>query len=245
MDEHKSQSKTELSIPSAIIIAGLLIAAAVLITNSSGRNSQQADNAQEVNRIEPVKPTDINIKPVDNTDHIRGALAAPVKIVEFSDPECPFCKMFHSTMKQVIDVYAKNNQVAWVYRNFPLDALHPKARHESEALECAGELGGNDKFWSYLDRLMIVTPSNNQLDPTQLYEIANFVKLDAEKFKTCLDSGRYAKKIQADIDEAISAGGSGTPYSVIISSTGKKYPVDGALPYATLKTMIDTALQDK
>jgi protein-disulfide isomerase len=248
MDQESGKSKAELSIPAAIIIAGIIIAVSIFASNSSGpvADNNGGDNLNEgPGEVEPVKPMDINLRPVSNEDHIRGGLDATVKVVVFSDPECPFCKRFHSTMKQVADNYSKGNKVAWVYRHFPLDTLHPKARKESEALECANELGGGDGFWNYMDRLMTVTPSNDQLDPAELPKIAEFVKLDKAKFQTCLNSGKYANKVQKDVDDAVSAGGRGTPYSVIVSATGKKYPVDGALPYESLSAMIETALKDK
>jgi len=117
----------------------------------------------------------INMKPVSDGDHILGDKNAPVKIVEFSDTECPFCKRFHTTMQQVVK--DNNGQVAWVYRHFPLDQLHSKARKEAEATECAAELGGNEKFWAYLNRLMEVTPANNGLDPAELLTIASYAGL--------------------------------------------------------------------
>jgi len=110
-----------------------------------------------------------SIAEITKDDHILGDINAPVKIVEFSDTECPFCKRFHQTMEQIIDEYGKTGQVAWVYRHFPLDSLHSKARKESEALECAGEQG---KFWEYTSSVYKTTPSNNKLDPNQLFKIA-------------------------------------------------------------------------
>lgn len=107
-----------------------------------------------------------NVRKVDDSDHLRGDPKASVKVVEFSDLECPFCKRFHLTMQQLMEGYS--GKVAWVYRHFPLDSLHPKARKEAEASECAAELGGNDGFWAYIDKLFEITPSNNGLDPNLL-----------------------------------------------------------------------------
>ena len=227
----------KLSIPVAIIIAGVFIAFSIFMS----RSSLSVKDSKKIDKIEPVVPADINIRAIDKTDHIRGSLGATLKLVEFSDPECPFCKRFHSTMNKVMQDYGKDGRVAWVYRHFPLDSLHPKARKESEALECAGELGGNDRFWSYLDRLMEITPSNNQLEPIKLTEIADYIKLDKDKFKICLNSGKYAKRVQMDVDDAISAGGRGTPYTVIITPSGKKIPIDGAMPYESIKESIEKA----
>ncbi len=111
---------------------------------------------------------DITLDPVTEKDHIYGNPAADLLLVEYSDLECPFCKRFHETMTQVMKEYGDTGKVAWVYRHFPLDSIHSKARHEAEATECAGELGGKDKFFEYLNKLMEITPSNNQLDPNLL-----------------------------------------------------------------------------
>ena len=64
--------------------------------------------------------------------------------------------------------YGKENKVAWGFRHFPLKQLHPKAVKEAEATECANELGGNDAFWKFIDKINEVTPANNKLDQAQL-----------------------------------------------------------------------------
>src|SRR3989338_7324058 len=97
-----------------------------------------------------------NVRPVSAQDHIRGDSQAPVKIVEYSDIECPFCKRFHPTMQQVMAQY--QGKVAWVYRHFPL-SFHQNAEKEAEATECANELGGDNKFWEYTDKLLDQTTS--------------------------------------------------------------------------------------
>lgn len=160
--------------------------------------------------------------------------------MEFSDLECPFCKQFHNTMQQVVDDYG--DQVAWVYRHFPLDSLHPKARKEAEATECAAEQGGNDGFWAFTDRLFEITPSNDGLNLNQLPEIAGDVGLDVSAFQTCLDSGKYADKVEAQYQDAVAAGGNGTPYSVVISSDGTTVPLSGAQPISSVKTIVDSLL---
>lgn len=183
---------------------------------------------------------------ITSADHIRGDSNAPVKIVEYSDLECPFCKRFHATMQQVVNEYGKNGRVAWVYRHFPLDALHSKARTEAAAAECAGELGGRNAFWTYVDRFYAVTPSNNQTDvQTVLPQIAREIGLDESKFNSCLTSGKYAKHIQEDLDNANATGGNGTPWSIVVAKNGKKYPLSGAVPYEAVKQLIELALQEK
>ena len=112
------------------------------------------------------KPMATQMRPISPDDHILGNVNAKIIIVEYSDLECPFCKMFHNTMHQVVE--KSNGNVAWVYRHYPILQLHPKAFHEAEATECAWEQGGNSAFWKYTDKLFEITPSNNGLDETQL-----------------------------------------------------------------------------
>lgn len=243
----KPAQQNKLSIPMAIIVAGVIIAGAVYFSNSArpstvgsgqGNPSPQQPTAQQTGDL-------AQMKPITSEDHIRGDINAPVKIVEYSDTECPFCKRFHSTMQQVVDEYGKDGKVAWVYRHFPLDSLHSKARKEAEATECAAELGGNNKFWAYLDRLMEITPANNGLDPAELPKIAQYVGLDTAKFDECLSSGKYAQKIEEHVQNAVATGGNGTPWSIVVAKNGKKYPLSGAQPYASVKQLIDLALQEK
>ena len=161
-------------------------------------------------------------------DHIRGNPAAPVTLVEYSDFECPFCKKFHLTTKKLVD--ESGGRVRWVYRHFPLEELHPvKARKEAAASECAGELGGNNAFWKFADRMYELTPSNNRTDiETVLPQIAREIGLDAAKFATCRASGRHDRRIEEDHQDALATGGRGTPWSIVVSKSGKSYPLSGA-----------------
>jgi len=245
MEENlQTNQKNTFAIPIAVVIAGVLIAGAVFFSNSKNTNDSNAKVPQQ--QVAAQQTGDLEkMKPVTSEDHIRGDLKAPVKIVEYSDTECPFCKRFHGTMQEVMNEYGKSGKVAWVYRHFPLDQLHSRARKESEATECAAELGGNDKFWAYLDRLMEITPANNGLDPAELPKIAEYVGLDKSKFNECLTSGKYAQKIEEHVQNAIATGGQGTPWSVVVDAKGKKYPLSGAQPYSSVKQLIETALQGK
>lgn len=223
-------------IPASIIVAGALIAFAVFYVK--GTPSSPPGNSFE-NSLSPAAK---NLRPVDAEDHILGNPDAPVKIVEFSDLECPFCKSFHPTMKQILSEYGKDGQVAWVYRHFPLDSIHPKARKEAEAAECADELGGDEKFWAYVDRIFEVTPSNNRLEPERLLEIAEYVGLSRTQFESCLASGRQAERVSKDLEDAINSGGDGTPYTVVVTKKGDFFPFSGALPYARVKAIVVEAI---
>lgn len=217
------------------VIAALF--ATVLLRQGMFPPSAQNENvpAQQDTGKDDAK-TDIVVAPVTDKDWVRGDRNAPITIVEFSDTECPFCKQFHETMQTILTEY--DGKIRWVYRHFPLEQLHPRALKEAEALECAGEIGGNDSFWKYADRLYEITPANNKLDPAQLSDIARTVGLNVIKFNDCLASGKYAEKVQEHIAQAGAAGGRGTPYSVILVGD-KKIPINGAQPLPQVKRLLD------
>ncbi len=180
------------------------------------------------------------LRPVTARDHIRGDPAAPVKVIEFGDTECPLCKRFHPTLMRLVREYP--GKVAWVFRHYPIDEIHPRARKEAEATECAAELGGNDKFWAYLDRLYEITPSNDRLDPAELPRIAAHVGLEQKSFMQCLASGRHAGRVEEDVADALAAGATGTPYTVVVAPNGRKFAILGAQSYASVKLVVDIAL---
>lgn len=238
-----STPKQALNLPAAIVIAALVIGGAI-VWNKPARVVPGGAQATQENVL----------KPVTSEDHILGNVNAQVFVVEYSDTSCPFCKLFHTTMKKVMEGYGSAGNVAWVYRHFPLDkpssegfVLHPNAGREAQALECAAEIGGNEAFWKYTNRLYEITPAvtsqNPQgMDPAELYKIAAFTELDPAKFKSCLDSGKYAAKVEQSYTDGINAGVAGTPYSFIITRSGKKVPINGARSYAEVKKAIDTLL---
>ena len=236
----------DLSIPLAIVFAGVLVAGAIIFSERTAPVVQQAPvqagTRETVGADEVEAPVELlALKP---DDHILGNPNAEVVIIEYSDTECPFCKRFHETMVQVMDTYGKSGQVAWVYRHFPLDQLHPKARKEGEALECAAELGGNEAFWKYTDKIFEITPANNGLDAAQLPKIAQTIGLDGVAFTTCLDSGKYADRVNRDFESGANVGVRGTPYSIVWNkTTGKQMPLNGAYPFENMKTILALMIQ--
>lgn len=242
-----SQSiSSKFSIPAAVIIAGLIIAGAVIYTKKSpsppASNNPPSDS-QVAQVPNPSSPLD-NLNPITEKDHMLGNPNAPVTIVTFSDLECFYCKRFHAeTMKKIMDEYGKDGRVRWVFRSFPLD-IHPKAKNEAEAAECANELGGNEKFWAFIDRVFEVTPSNNGLDPKELPKIAAYIGLNKTKFEQCLVSAseKYDSLIKESSENAVKSGALGTPYSIIIGPKGVKTAVAGAYPFEEVKKEIDAML---
>ncbi len=228
----------KLSVPISIIIAGLLIAGSLYYSNSRGPSDAKNVAAKPVSTGNTQ-----DMRPISNEDHILGNPTADVVIVEYSDTECPYCKVFHNTLKRVMDEYGKDGKVAWVYRHFPIDQLHSKARKEAEATECANEQGGSTKFWEYINLVYSTTNSNNSLDSAELPKIAKTVGLDVTAFNKCLSSGKYADKVEMDYQNAVKVGGRGTPTSIIVSKDGTKTLIEGAQPYENLKNVIDAVLK--
>jgi protein-disulfide isomerase len=221
-------------LPITIVIAGLLIAGGVFLAGKSGT---PATNTGDVNTQA------INFRPIDATDHVLGNPNAAVKVIEYADLECPYCKQFETTMHQVMSFYGQSGKVAWVYRAFPLGQIHSKAPKEAEAAECAADQGGNTAFFAYIDKLYEITPGENNLDLTQLPVIAKDVGLNVDTFNSCLSSGKYAARVQASYADAIAAGGQGTPY-ILITAAGTKdaVPLSGAQPYSSMLAAIDAVL---
>ena len=233
----------------AFIVGFFVLLGVVLKKGSTGATADAGSNSGGAVAVAPAPPSAApaappqadasRMAPITDQDWIRGDRNAEVSVVEYSDLECPFCKRHHPTMQQLVSEY--DGKVNWVYRHFPLTQLHPKATKEAEATECAGEQGGNEAFWKYTDRLFEITPANNGLDPVELPKIAEYVGLNVSKFEECLASGKWAQKVQAQAQDAVNAGGNGTPYNVIVVGD-QKIPVSGAVPLEQLKAVIDSVI---
>ncbi len=185
-----------------------------------------------------------DVRPVSaQRDHIYGNPKAEVSLIEYSDFECPFCKRFHPTAKQVVDSY--NGRVNWVYRHFPLAFHNPGAQKQAEASECATALGGNEAFWRYADLIFERTRSNGNGFPLDgLVPLAEEIGLDANEFRTCLESGKFTARVLEDYENGIKIGITGTPGNILLNNrTGGVIVRAGAVPAANLKSALDELLR--
>ena len=160
----------------------------------------------------------------------QGPKDAPVTIIEFSDFQCPYCSRVVGTLKEVARIYPK--QVRLAFRDFPIVGLHPKAPKAAEAARCAGD---QKKFWEYHDRLF---ESQAQATIADFKRFAAELKLDGKSFAACLDSGKHAAAVQADVQEGTRLGITGTPTFFI---NGRL--VVGALPLDAFQRIIDRELR--
>lgn len=227
-DEAPAKKKFELSPSLAIILAGALIAAAIVFVNLHPAAADIAGAAQAA-------PQKANIRlPSPQSDHWRGSTSAPIVLVEYSDFQCPFCSMIYPTLKRIVD--ESNGGIAWAYREFPLSSIHPQATPAANAAECIAAQLGNDGFWKFADAVFA-----NQSDISDAYyaSLAKNFGADPAKYAQCVEAKQYQSRIDADTSEAESAGGTGTPYTVVVNTkTGKAVPVSGALPYEQLMAVI-------
>jgi protein-disulfide isomerase len=227
-------------IPVSIVLGFGLIAGAIFFSN----NGDSAITNNQMGGTQPAEEaasTDA-VNPVTADDHIKGSPDAPIKIVEYSDFECPVCQRFHGTLSEVMEKYGESGEVALVFRQFPIEQLHSKAPIVALASECVARLGGNDAFWQFADRYFEVSLSNNETDiETVIPQLVTEIELDQTAFQSCIDSGALIDDINEDIDNAVATGGRGTPWSILIAPNGATFPINGAQPLGAIEQLIEIA----
>lgn len=205
-------SPSKLSMPVAIIIAGIIIAFGIMASGKMG--NIKLGNKGKINVKDPGESR--MIEPVKKDEHIYGDLSkAKVAIVEFSDLECPYCKQIHPMLKEVTTAYG--GDVVWVYRHFPLESIHSQARISAHGSECVAELTGNEGFWKFIDGIFTHSTKDNPLVDENLTKLAVASGANADEFNNCQSSGKYNEKINESITDAENAGAEGTPDVTVIN----------------------------
>ncbi len=178
-------------------------------------------------RIDPNKRYDIKVGEAP----VQGPASAPVTVVTYQDAQCPFCRRVWPTLKKLREEFP--DQVRISIKQHPLP-FHKQARLASRAELAAQEQG---KYWEYKDRLMA---QGQRLDRDSLIELAKKVGLDVDKFTAAIDSDRFDKRIDAESQEALKIGATGTPASFI----NGRY-LRGAQPLANFEKAVKAALAEK
>ncbi|MDE1919396.1 MAG: thioredoxin domain-containing protein [Patescibacteria group bacterium] len=218
--------KRSLTIPIAIAVGGVIIAAAVYIS---------------VPKIFPASPDHPDlVRPVMPSDHILGNPAAPAMIVVYCDFDSSFCKDFDDTLHQLIANEGANGKVAVVFREFPLSELHPNALSHARAAECAAQAGGNDGFWKFEEALF----RNQPVDPLRYGAFASALGIPGGAFASCFADAATAvdPRIQADRKNALDMGANGTPYSILLVAGKPPVVMSGAYPYQAVQQLVDDTL---
>lgn len=196
-------------------------------------DSQAAADSQTAGEAAPQTAEQAEIRrydvPVDD-DPFIGPEDAPITIIEFSDYQCPYCTQWHTEVfGKLRENYA--DKVRIVYRDFPLESIHPEATPAAEAANCALEQG---KFWEYHDQLFT---NQQKLGKEGYREFAGQVGLDLEQFDACLEERRYAEEVQADLNYAVQLGVRSTPTFFL-----NGIPLVGAQPYEVFSQVIEQEL---
>jgi protein-disulfide isomerase len=176
--------------------------------------------------LPPPDPPRLSVSADD--DPSIGPDSAPVTIVEFSDFQCPYCKLSVPVAKEILRQYP--HQVKMVYRDYP-GPNHPHAVQAAEAAQCAGEQG---QFWDYHDLLFNRQVAGGGWDFAAL---AGELKLDSGAFGSCLEAGRYREEVMKDLRDGLKLGVSSTPTFFV---NGR--PLVGAHSFADFKAVIDPLL---
>jgi len=175
---------------------------------------------------------------------VKGNPDAPITVVEFSDFQCPFCsRFFEQTLPLLEKNYIDTGKIKFVYKDLPLDNLHPNARSAHIAAECADEEG---KFWEYHDVLFQKQAewqrlASSDLDIT-LSQFAVDLGMQAASFESCMGSQDIADEVNQDTLEAARYGATGTPTFFIGNEKDGFIKLVGAQPYAAFQGVIDNQL---
>jgi len=174
-------------------------------------------------------------------DPVKGNLNAPITIVEFSDFQCPFCAKFHSTtLPQLQANYIDSGKVKFVYRDFPIQSIHPNAVPVALASECADEQG---MFWEYHDLVFENQKKWQGLSGSRMVntfeQYALELGLNTSDFNTCFESGKYADEVTKDLRDGTSYGITGTPGFFIGNDELGHVKIIGAQPYPVFERLIE------
>lgn len=213
----------------AIVVIGAFY---VFSGNNSGGTIIRDDDTNPI--VGDTEPSVVSASADD--DPVLGNKNAEVTMIEFSDYQCPFCQRFWSqALPQIKQEYIDTGKVKLVYRDFPLDSIHPMATPAALAAECVGE-NGDEAYYKMHDKIF---ENQQQLSVDNLNKWARELGYNIDN---CLDNQKYLSEVRKDLNDAQAAGGQGTPYFVIIGSDGKGTPISGAQPFENFKQVIESKL---
>ena len=177
-------------------------------------------------------------------DPVLGSVDAPVTMIEFSDFQCPFCARFYSETLPLIKAnFIDTGLVKMVYRDFPLQSIHPNAIPAAVASECADEQGA---YWEYHDILFEDVSAWGPMEISgaveQFKAYAEDLGLDTGTFSECVDTGKYVTEVTDDYADGVAYGVTGTPAFFLGSEQTGYFPISGARPYPEFQFAIEQIL---
>ena len=236
-----------------IVIVG--IAAFFAGTYTSNFNSDEISQADldeamaklELKILQNQLPTEQPRPPVKisaDNDPIIGDPNAPITIIEFSDFQCPFCARFHvQTLPSIYEEYIDQGKVKLVFRDFPIQSIHPNALPASIAAECANDQG---RFKEMHDKLFENQNDWNKKETTaalsMFIQYAEEIEIEKNEFESCLTSGKHINDIRKDLDDGREYGVTGTPGFFVGNDEIGYVELKGAQPFESFKKIIDAQL---
>ena len=171
---------------------------------------------------------------------ILGNPNAPITIVEFGDYQCEQCyRWFHTTKPALVEDYIDTGKANLVFLDLAFLGRHSPLA--SQATYCAEDQG---KYWEFHDMLYNTQEhvDSGWANSERLKAFAFTMGLDMDLFSSCLDSNKYLKRVQFNIDQARTHGATGTPTFFIVDSNGNQQKISGSQPYSVFKNVIDTMI---
>jgi protein-disulfide isomerase len=229
---------------SLILPAICLVAVAVLWLRMDAQITELREGqrrlAQDVGALRQTPMIDVSDAPA------RGADDAVVTLVEFSDYECPYCvRHYKQTMPLIEENFIRPGRIRYVFRDFPIDELHPEAIRAHETARCALEQD-REKYWR-LHASLFSAPGTHTTE--QLEARVREAGLDTGAVQACLASGRVTAGIRRSGEQASSLGAIGTPiFFVGLRDAGSNdvrvlESIKGAHPYPIFEQAIQKALE--
>lgn len=230
MDGPSKASSTVIA--AAVVVAGVLIGAAIFFSREAPVGSNAMSDVSSDSALSGSEGPRVFFEAEDPT---LGDPDAPVVMVEFSDFQCPFCKRFFDTSgKAILEQYVKTGAVRFVYRDFPLDDAHPRARVAAEAAECAGAQG---KFWQFHDYIF---ENQSKIASMDFVAVGDMFGLDSARFTSCIRARETSGEVEKDFRDGILLGVEGTPTFFVNGTL-----VSGALPFGEFQRVIEAELSKK
>ena len=220
--------------------------------NSNQISAEDLENAiakLELKLLQNQLPTERSAPlPVEisaDDDPIIGDPDAPITIIEFSDFQCPFCARFHiQTLPSLMEQYIEDGKVNLVFRDFPIQSIHPNALPASVSAECANDQG---KFKEMHDVLFEKQNEWNREETSvavaMFIQYAKEIQLDGEEFEACISSGKHIDEIRDDLNDGRDYGVTGTPGFFIGNDEIGYIELKGAQPFDSFKKVIDAQLE--
>ncbi|NNL59643.1 MAG: DsbA family protein [Nitrosopumilus sp.] len=240
------------------LIIGIIIAVAIAsffagsysTMNSNQISEEKLDEALaklELKILQNQLPSEQPKPPVKisaDNDPIIGNPDAPITIIEFSDFQCPFCARFHiQTLPLILQDYIDQGKVKLVFRDFPIQSIHPNALPAAVAAECANEQGEFRKMHDMLFNNQNEWNNQETVIAISIFsQYADAIQLDQETFDSCLSSGKYIEEIQKDLNDGRDYGVTGTPGFFVGNDQLGYVELKGAQPFDSFKKIIDAQL---